>query len=178
MADDLNSIVQGCRAGDRAARRLLYERFHRSLYRLAARLVGTQEAADLTQEIFLRVFTRIASFQGTAAFSTWMYRVALNECLRHLRGRPRRPQPLAEEPAGREAGPDRPLEVADQLDHALSCLEPNLRAIFWLREADGLSYSEIADVLSIPSGTVASQLSRARAELQNYVRQIEPESQP
>jgi RNA polymerase sigma-70 factor (ECF subfamily) len=173
MADDLDPIIRGCRAGDRAAQRRLYDRFHRTVYRLAARLVGVAEAADLTQEVFLRVFASVGQFRGAAAFPTWLYRVAVNECLRHLRGRRPRPDRLAEEPADAGAGPDRVVEQADLLERALAGLAAPLRAVFLLREAEGLSYQEIAAVLGIPSGTVASQLSRARSQLQGFLRRVE-----
>src|SRR6516164_1331160 len=84
MADELAGVIEGCRTGSQFAQRQLYERYHRTVYRLVVRLVGKPDAADVTQEIFVRVLARIGSFRGTAAFSTWLYRVATNECLRHL----------------------------------------------------------------------------------------------
>jgi RNA polymerase sigma-70 factor (ECF subfamily) len=173
MADDLDPILRGCRAGDRAAQRRLYDRFHRTVYRLAARLAGAGEAADLTQEVFLRVFTALDTFRGAAGFSTWLYRVAVNVCLRSLRDRRPRPEPLAQEPACPGAGPEGVVEQADLLERALAGLEAPLRAIFLLREVEGLSYSEIAGVLGVPPGTVASQLSRARSRLLAFGRRVE-----
>lgn len=173
MADDLAEIIAGCRAGDRSAQRRLYERYHRTVHRLAMRLAGQADAADLSQEIFLRVFTRLDGFRGTAAFSTWLYRVAVNECLRYRGRRSRRPEMLAEDPVCPAAGPDRLLEQTDLLEQALRQLDDRLRAVFWLREAEGLSYQQIAEVLEVPPGTVASQLSRARAELQAFLARIE-----
>src|SRR5262245_17178175 len=171
--DALADIIAGCQAGQRGAQRELYERYHRTVYRLAVRIVGDRDAADLTQEVFLRVFTRIDGFHGQAAFSTWLYRITVNECLRHRSRRPREHEPLTEEPLYKAAGADHALEQADLLERALQQLEAPLRAVFLLREAEGLSYQEIADVLAVPPGTVASQLSRARAELQAFVRRIE-----
>ena len=72
-------------------RRRLYERFHRTVYRVAARIAGIQDAGDLTHDVFFRVFGRIGTFNGKAEFSTWLYRVAVNECLQHRRSRSRRP---------------------------------------------------------------------------------------
>jgi RNA polymerase sigma-70 factor (ECF subfamily) len=143
------------------------------VYRLTARLAGAGEAADLTQEVFLRVFAGIGRFRGDAEFSTWLYRVTVNECLRHRRSRPPRPGPLTAEPSCPAAGPDRLLEQADLLDRALERLDGPLRAVFLLREVERLSYAQIAGVLGIPPGTVASQLSRARAELQSFLRGVE-----
>jgi len=173
MADDLADIITGCQAGNRNAQRQLYDCYHRLVYRLAVRLVGRTEAADLTQEIFLRVFARIGGFRKEAAFATWLYRLATNECLRHLGRRSRPMEPLVEEPICGAAGPDQLLEHADLLERALRQLNPSLRAVFLLREAEELSYQQIAEVLGVAPGTVASQLSRARAELQAYLRRVE-----
>jgi RNA polymerase sigma-70 factor (ECF subfamily) len=173
MADELAGVIEGCRTGSQFAQRQLYERYHRTVYRLVVRLVGKPDAADVTQEIFVRVLARIGSFRGTAAFSTWLYRVATNECLRHLGRRPRKHGPLTEEPIYGGAGPDHALEQADLLARALGSLDDRLRTVFLLREAEGLSYAEIARVLGVSTGTIASQLSRARAELQAFLRRVE-----
>jgi RNA polymerase sigma-70 factor (ECF subfamily) len=173
MADDLADIIAGCRTGAPGAQRQLYERYHRMVHRLAVRLAGRTEAADLVQEIFLRVFARIERFQHKAAFATWLYRVAVNECLRHQGRRARHQEPLVEEPVCTAAGPDRFLEQADLLERALHQLDATLRAVFLLREAEGLSYEQIAEVLGVAPGTVASRLSRARAELQAFLRRVE-----
>jgi DNA-directed RNA polymerase specialized sigma24 family protein len=98
MADDLVEVIADCQTGDNNAQRRLYEHYHRRVYRLAVRMVGISEASDITQEIFLRVFARISSFRGKAAFSTWLYRVAVNECLRHLSRHSPRLHPLADRP--------------------------------------------------------------------------------
>src|SRR5438445_11492059 len=105
IATDLEQILAGSRDGDRLAQGKLYERFHRTVYGLAVRLVGHHEADDLTQEIFLRVFAGLDSFRGTAGFSTWLYRVAINECLRYRRAARPRPDTLAFEPISQEGTP-------------------------------------------------------------------------
>jgi RNA polymerase sigma-70 factor (ECF subfamily) len=172
MPDDLDQVLAGCRAGVAEAQRELYERYYRRVYRLAARMAGAADAADLAQEIFLRVFSGLGGFRGSAGLATWIYRVAANECLRHLR-RPRRPAPLTHEPLCPAAAPERVLEQADLLERALEHLDPPLRMVFLLREAEELTYREIADAVGIPPGTVASQLSRARGVLQAFLRQTE-----
>lgn len=173
MADDLDAMLQGCRRHDRAAQRQLYERFHRTVYRLAARLVGAQEAADLSQEVFLRLYTTLDQFGGRAAFTTWLYRLTVNTCLAYLRQQARRPRPLLADPPGNGVGPAHRLEQTDLLEQALARLDGPLRAVFLLREVEQLRYHEIAAVLGIPPGTVASQLSRARTELQQFLRRVE-----
>src|SRR5262249_34910370 len=137
-------VLAGCLDGDRSAQRKLYERFHRRIYGLAGRLGGPGEAGDLTQKIFVRVFSGLSNFRGNSAFSTWLYRIAVNECLRYRRGLQRPPDPLVNDPASHEIRPGQRLEQAELLDHALSRLEPPLRAIFLLRHVEGLPYKEIS----------------------------------
>lgn len=173
MADDIRQIIQGCLAGDAVAQEQLYERYHRAVYRLAVRMVGRQDAPDVAQEVFLRVFRGLHSFQGAAEFSTWLYRVAVNECLRHQRRNTHRLEPLSGDPMSGWAGPEDQAEQADLLERALQGLEEQLRAVFLLRELEGLSYAQIAAVLGVPPGTVASQLSRARAELRAFLRRAD-----
>jgi RNA polymerase sigma-70 factor (ECF subfamily) len=172
IATDLVEILVGCREGDRAAQHKLYERFHRRVYGLAARLVGHREAADLTQEIFLRVFTGLGSFRGSADFSTWLYRVAVNECLRYHRSARPVADGLCSEPQSRETPPDRRLEDTEAIEWALGCLEPPLRAVFLLRHGEEMNYKQISAVLDVPISTAATRLGRARAELQRLLKGI------
>jgi RNA polymerase sigma-70 factor (ECF subfamily) len=169
---DLDQILAGCRDGDCAAQRDLYERFHRKVYGLAVRLVSLREADDLTQEIFLRVFARIGSFRGTACFSTWLYRVAVNECLRFRRSARPVPDRLLSEPPSRESPVGRRLEQAEMLEYALQRLEPALRAVFLLRHSEGLDYKQISAVLEVPISTAATRLGKARAELQRLLKDL------
>jgi RNA polymerase sigma-70 factor (ECF subfamily) len=178
MTEGLDGIIAGCRAGDPSAQRALYDRFHRTVYRLAARMSGLENAADMSQDIFLRVFKGINTFQGSAEFSTWLYRVAMNECLRRRRGRSQPMKPLIDEPASSDPAPDHCLEQADLLERALEQLDGPMRAVFLLREVEELSYQEIAAVLGIPAGTVASQLNRARTQLQSFLRRVEQGDRP
>lgn len=173
MSDETSKLVADCLAGDAASQRQLYDQYYRKAYRLAVRMVGRQDAADLTQQVFLRVFTGLKGFRGQAAFSTWLYRIVINECLRHRRNPSSRTVPLTREPLSAAATPDQRLERAELLERALDQLEERLRAVFLLREAEGLTYNEIAAVLGIPPGTVASQLSRARTELRAFLQRVE-----
>jgi DNA-directed RNA polymerase specialized sigma24 family protein len=85
MRDSLEQIVAACQCGDRAAQRELYEHCNPRVFRLAVRMVGAQEASDLTQQVFLRVYHSIHQFTGRSGFETWLYRLAVNECLQFLR---------------------------------------------------------------------------------------------
>lgn len=165
------TFLARCLAGDHAAQRELYESYRRRVFHLVIRLVGESEAADVCQQVFLQVFHRLRSFRGDASFSTWLYRIAVNECLQ-FRRRPSvetRPLPDDLEVA---AATDCSLEQSDLIDWALSQIDESLRDVFLLREAEGLSYGEIANVLGIPAGTVASQLNRARSELRCLLERV------
>jgi RNA polymerase sigma-70 factor, ECF subfamily len=169
---DLHQILAGSQDGDRLAQRKLYERFHRRVYGLAVRLVGAAEADDVTQEVFLRVFVGLGSFRGDAGFSTWLYRIAINECLRCRRSARPVADNLAFEPISPEKAPGRRLEEAELLEDALGRIEPALRAVFLLRHSEDMGYKEISAVLGIPISTAATRLARARAELQRLLKGI------
>ena len=159
-------LLVACGNGDRESLRQLYEFYQKPVYRLAYRLVGAQEADDLTQQIFLRLFQKIDQFAGRSRFRTWLYRLAVNECLQHLRRRKRKVDgKLIEEPADSSINEAVRGEQHELLEHALSQLEPELRTIFLLKEVEQLSYTELAETLEIPEGTVASRLNRARTQL-------------
>jgi RNA polymerase sigma-70 factor (ECF subfamily) len=169
--DDIEASIDGCRRGDRASQQELYARYHPTVFRLAVRMVGSQAAADVMQEVFLRVFQRIASFRGDSEFSTWLCRIAINECLQQRRSQAARLEPLADEPISPAPSPERRLETADLIDWALGLLDDRLRAVFLLREVEGLTYDQIAAVRGIPPGTVASQLNQARTELRRHLKE-------
>ena len=172
LAGDDVKLLALCQHGDRVAQRALYDRFHRKVYTLAFRLVGQAEAADLTQEIFLRVFAGLKGFRGTACFSTWLYRIAINECLRFRRSARPALDRLAFDPQSKETAPGRRLEDSEVLDHALQRVDPSLRALFLLRHVEGLDYKQISEVLGIPISTAATRLGRVRAELQRILEGV------
>ncbi len=166
-------LVTRCRAGDRAAQRELYEACMPRIYRLVTKLIGAQDASDVTQDVFLRAFCRLGQFHGDSKFETWLYRLAVNEALQFLRQQKRRRSvPLEVEPAANRDQAKISLEIRELLDLAFSKLDPELLAIFLLREQEGMSYEEIASTLEIPSGTVGSRLNRARNQLQAILRKL------
>ena len=163
-------MVAGCRAGSRSAQRELYDSFGRMVYRLMARIVGLDEAPDLTQQVFLQVFRTIGQYSGRGRFDRWLYRLAVNEAYQHLRRKRRRRQhSLAYEPVDESARGDERIERKDLVQQALARLDPELRSICVLREIEELSYREIAETLDIPEGTVGSRLNRARRELKEHL---------
>jgi RNA polymerase sigma-70 factor (ECF subfamily) len=163
-------VVAGCQAGSRESRRLLYELFHGSMYRLLARMVGEHEAPDLVQDAFLQVYAKVGQFAGQARFTTWLYRLATNVALQHLRKmRRQRHAPLDTDPEDLQATDGQAGEHRELLQTALQRIDPQLRAIFLLRELEGQSYRDIAQALEIPEGTVGSRLNRARRELKEHL---------
>jgi len=163
-------MIAGCRAGERGAQRQLYDTFHRQIYRLMVRMVGFDDAADLTQQVFLQVYRKIDKYAGRGRFDRWLYRVAMNEAYQHLRrGRARGHRPLAYEPADPATDRQERMEQKELIEQALARVGPELRSICLLREIEGLSYREIAETLDIPEGTVGSRLNRARRELKEHL---------
>ena len=168
--DDLREQALPGRQDDAEVRQSLYESYHRGLHTLTVRLVGVQDAEDVLQQVFLRTFENIDQFAGRSSFKTWLYRVAMNEALQHLRKRQHRThQPLDREPPDRSTGQEQSVAQKELMEKALSRLDPELRSILLLKEIDAMSYDEIAEVLQIPQGTVGSRLNRARRELRTHL---------
>jgi RNA polymerase sigma-70 factor, ECF subfamily len=158
------ALIEACGRGDRAAFGRLFEASKDRVYSLALRLTGNpSEAADLTQEVFLKLLTRLSQFRSDARFSTWLHRIVVNAFLDRRRSA-RRLVALADAtPAGAGSGERdaQRRETARLLAQGVAGLEPTLRVPVVLRFVAGLSYEEIAEVLEMPLGTVASRLSRA-----------------
>jgi RNA polymerase sigma-70 factor (ECF subfamily) len=157
------------------------------VFQLALNLLGDRdEALDLSQEVFLRVFRTIHSFRGHSSLRTWIYRIAVNQARNRHRFWRRRHradqvsldlhvQTHGDFPCRGELGPDRVLaqkELADQLQRALDHLPFDQRTAIVLREVDGLTYEEIAYSLGVAVGTVKSRLTRARQALRLELREV------
>lgn len=174
-------LVTRHRYGDAEAFDEIYHRFDHMVFNLALRLSGDgEQAADLTQEIFLRVFRHIDQFCGRSSLKTWIFRIALNHCRSCLSRRLLPTQPLAEELPGEQGstsgavladpgrGPEELAVAADEgrrVAHALACLPDSFREAVVLRDLEGLSYEEIAEVLGVRLGTVRSRIARGREQL-------------
>lgn len=179
-------LVQQCTAGDEVACTRLVTDYQRMVFQLALHLLGdAQEAMDLSQEVFLRVFRTLPQFRGQSSLRTWIYRIVLNQASNRQRWWRRRfkshqvaldehVESHGELPESRSyAMPDRVLqqnETAARVWGALSELPFDQRAAIVLREIDGLSYEEIAESLGIAVGTVKSRLARARLNLRGALR--------
>lgn len=182
------ALIQRCVAGDEDACAELVEQHQRMVYVLALHLLSDHnEALDLSQDVFLRVFRMLPSFRGQSALRTWIYRIVVNQARnrqRWWRRRHRQDQVslddhlrlFGELPAPSDSpGPERQLfqkEVADQVRTALHSLPFDHRTALVLREIDGLSYDEIAFSLGVAVGTVKSRLARARSLLRTRLRDV------
>ena len=169
-------LVQRVRGGDLSAFERLVDRHRPVVIRVAARIVGSGEAEDVSQDAFLRAFHRLARFRGDAPFRSWLLRITHNAALDHVRRRraePVDPEALdTGEPSSARPPADR-LEVRERierLERKLRGLNPQHRVVLVLRDAEGLSYEEIADITDTPLGSVKARLHRARGEFVEMLR--------
>lgn len=175
-SDDL-ALVERCRQGDLAAFEEVYRAHAGRLYSVACRIVGNPtDAEDLLQEIFLAAHRKLDSFRGESALGTWLYRLATNLCLDHLRSRATRTSQLTDvledEPGLADASSrglaERVLSRMD-LERALARLPEGCRAAFVLHDVEGLEHREVAEVLGIAEGTSKSQVHKARLRLRTLL---------
>ena len=182
------ALIQRCTAGEESACAELVASHERMVFQLALHLLGDRdEALDLSQEVFLRVFRTLPSFRGQSALKTWIYRIAINQARNRQRWWRRRRAPdqvqleqhVLDHGDLRQPGdgdaPDRAFarkEMATRLWAALDALPFDQRTVIVLREIDGLSYDEIADSLSVAVGTVKSRLTRARQTLRQQLSEV------
>jgi RNA polymerase sigma-70 factor (ECF subfamily) len=168
-------LVERCVRGDSDAFEILFRKYQVYAYNVSLGLLGNPEdAADMTQEAFLRVHRSMARFRGDASFSTWLYRVVVNLCISELRRRQRTRLQSLEELSAEECGglepepeeaPDIALEIGlerEMVQKVLSTLPHDYRAVLVLRHFQQLAYNEIADVLNISLSQVKTHLHRAR----------------
>jgi RNA polymerase sigma-70 factor (ECF subfamily) len=184
-----DALIERCLAGDQAAWNAIVERHWRKVFNVAYKFVGRhEEAEDLTQDIFLKVFRSLATFDRRANFQTWLISVSRNLCIDHYRSvRKERDtidrdvDPNALAPASAEATPERQLELRDRaamLRKALDCLPATLRSAVVLRDIRELTYQEIAEKLDLPEGTVKSRINRGRAELARQLQRVRDQFEP
>jgi RNA polymerase sigma-70 factor, ECF subfamily len=165
-------VISACQEGDREAFRLLFEAYKDRVFSIASYTLGDEAAADdITQQIFVKLFSRIGQFRGDSEFTTWLYRLVINSCLDERR-RQKRFLPVAESAAMTKAVHRKPpetgyarRELAGSVREAIGELKPKMRLPVLLKYIEGLSYEEIAAVLGCSKGTVASRLNRAHKAL-------------
>ena len=187
VASGESALIQRCTQGDEDAYAELVDCHQRMVYQLAVHLLGDHnEALDLSQEVFLKIFRTIDGFRGQSSLRTWIYRIVVNQAKnrqRFWRRRHREQQVSLDEHirsngelrAGGLLEPDRVLGqkvLAEQLQEALDALPFDQRSAIVLREVDGLSYEEIAFSMGVALGTVRSRLARARETLRARLRDV------
>src|SRR6266571_3217083 len=166
------NLIKACHTGDREAFRLLFEAYKDRVFTIAVYSLRDETlAGDVTQQIFLKLMTRITQFRGDSEFNTWLYRLVVNSC-HDERRKQWRFLPLGSDNALGRADQRRSQEtcyaqkeIADSVKEAIGTLKPKMRLPILLRYIEGLSYEEIAEVLGCSKGTVASRLNRAHKTL-------------
>jgi RNA polymerase sigma-70 factor, ECF subfamily len=183
-----DSLIEQCLAGDQVAWEQIVRQNWRKVFNVAYKFVGKHdEAEDLTQDIFLKIFKALKSFDRRANFQTWIISISRNLCIDHYRSVRKERQTIARDvdsndlqPATSDRGPYAQAEHQDlraQLRQALETLPLTLRTAVVLRDLQELSYQEIADRLGLPEGTVKSRINRGRIELAHQLRRLQ-ENQP
>lgn len=184
--DPVESLIQRCLKGDQAAWDLIVQQYRRKVFNVAYKFVGKHdEAEDLTQDIFLKIFKSLDTFDRRANFQTWLISVSRNLCIDHYRSVRKERETIDRDvdtselaPATREPGPIAALEQRDRvalLRKALAALPDTLRTAVLMRDIQELSYQEIADTLRLPEGTVKSRINRGRTELARQVKKLRGE---
>jgi RNA polymerase sigma-70 factor, ECF subfamily len=182
-------LVERTLAGDHAAFEMLVVKYHRRIERLIGRFVRDVDLVpDIAQETFIRAYKALASFRGDAQFYTWLYRIAINTAKKQLlelkkdpliyegsrqndpdddeTSRPEREPTTGETPESLLAS----RQIADAVNQALSSLPDELRQALVLREMEGMSYEEIAQIMNSPIGTVRSRIFRAREAISQKIK--------
>ena len=184
-SDTDQQLVQRAQRGDLRAFDLLVLKYQGRIAALVSRYVSDAgEVEDVTQEAFIKAYRALGKFRGDSAFYTWLYRIAANAAKHHLVAKGRRPGADAtiEDAEGFDEGgmlsesasPEALAmggELAEVVESALNALPDELKAALMLREFDGLSYDDIADVLGCPVGTVRSRIFRAREAVDQRVKE-------
>ena len=167
------AVIEACQQGDRDAFQLLFETYKDKVFSIAVYSAGGDRAIaeDVTQQIFLKLFTAIGQFRGDSEFTTWLYRLVVNACLDERRRR-KRWLPWGETVAMTNRSEKKPqeqrldrIEVAAAVQEAIAELKPKFRLPILLKYVEGLSYEEMAIVMGCSKGTVASRLNRGHSQL-------------
>ena len=189
MSGEEANLVRRCLAGDETAYRELIERYQSQIYSLALRMVRrAEDAEDLTQETFVRMFRALARYDPARPFAAWLFTIASRLCIDHIRRRKVSPISLTQRERGSEEEYEievedpglRPDEVATHAEESrrtadlIASLPPHYRIVVILRHVQDLSYEEIAEALHLPLGTVKARIHRARALLKARIERETP----
>ena len=184
--EEVEALIQRCLQGDQVAWDAIVRQYRRKVFNVAYKFVGRhEEAEDLTQDIFLKIFKSLGTFDRRANFQTWLISVSRNLCIDHYRSVRQERQaidravdPNELSPVTPEPGPVAALEQQDRvalLREALAALPESLRTAVLMRDIQELSYQEIAGRLQLPEGTVKSRINRGRTELARQIRRMRGE---
>ncbi len=181
-------LVERAQKGDKRAFGLLVDKYQRKLARLLSRFVrDSAEVEDVTQEAFIKAYRALPNFRGDSAFYTWLYRIGINTAKNHLMAAGRRAPTStsvdSEEAEGLEEGgqlrdintPESLLlsrEIGDTVNAAMLSLPEDLRTAIQLREMEGMSYEDIAQIMNCPIGTVRSRIFRAREAIAERLKPL------
>ena len=174
LADDAQ-LIAACRRGEARAMEMLYHQYKRRVFGMAHRIVGADDAEEVAQEVFVRVYRGLAAFRGDSALSTWIYRLTVNAALSYLARRGRRQEIPVDDTLAEVAAPpvaERDPGLAARIETALGQLPAGYRAILVLHDVEGLSHEECAEILECRVGTCKSQLHKARARMRELLGTI------
>ena len=187
---DDSTLIRQCRLGDLKAMERLIVRYQDRIYNVIMKIVGnSDDAAELTQETFVKVIEKIDTFKSQSSFYTWLFRIGLNLTLTFCKRRAKVPMLSLDAAVGAEDGEGatqlkafladkesldpamiaQSREIGEIVMQSLGALESDHRAVLVLRDIEGMSYAEIAEALEVQLGTVKSRLSRARANLKEIL---------
>jgi len=173
-------LISRCQEGDQEALREIFNQYRERVYRIAYGVVRHREdALDIVQEVFVKLFRSIGNFKGKSSFYTYLYRMAMNTAIDHVRKTKKFPTSSIDEEGGvhpsdaAETRPDRILidkELEERMKWAMGQLPDDQRAALIFREVEGLSYQEIAEAMGCSIGTVMSRLHYGRQKMQKLLR--------
>jgi RNA polymerase sigma-70 factor, ECF subfamily len=180
---EIDSLIERCLKGDQRAWDEIVRLYWRKVFNVAYKFVGRQdEAEDLAQDIFLKLFKSLKTFDRRANFSTWLISVSRNLCIDHYRSMRREHDVVTHDvdvvSLARPSALDSPQVALERRDRvallraALDKLAPSLRTAVMLRDIQELSYQEIAEKLGVPEGTVKSRINRGRTELARQIARL------
>ncbi|CAN5764628.1 RNA polymerase sigma factor [soil metagenome] len=173
-----HSLAKAAGEGDLTAFEELYQRHNRRVYSICLRMTRNEsQAEDLAQEAFIQLFRKMSSFRGDSAFTTWLHRLTVNQCLMHFRKSSVKLERTTEEgetPVQTVRGTENPnrMPVLDRisLDKAIAQLPPGYHRVFLLHDVEGYEHEEIAKILGVAVGTSKSQLHKARMKLRGLLK--------
>jgi len=167
---DDTKLIERCKGGDRQAFEALLAEYEKPVFNAAYRMLNSRDdARDVTQTVFLKVFENFSQFDPSRRFFSWVYRIALNESINWI-GREKRLEPLSAETADEGRGPEQEAEsarVGQDVQAALMTITEDYRTVIVLKHFLGCSYGEISEILDVPEKTVKSRLYTARQLLKD-----------